>query len=272
MKVFYLGPEGSFSHSLVQKVFFDERFELIPLDSFREVIQKTVETKESVGVLAVENSITSSVHDNIDSIFQNDLKIVGEAELKINLHLFGQKGLKVEDIKQVYSHAKAFSQCNDFVFKNNLEIVETNSTSAAKRIVVSQDNPEIGFIGGFDLLDDSVEIIKEDISDEKFNLTRFVFVSQDNVQLFNIEKTKKMIKFHLKHESGSLAKVLTKLSEVGINLTKIESRPIPGTEWEYSFLIEFEGGDIDMVTSVLDEVTSRYWVIGEYPKFGKFES
>lgn len=273
MKVFYLGPEGSYSFVLARQVFADfENIEFVPCDNFDEINDKTALIDNSVGVLPFENSITSSVHDNIDGVFYNHLQVVGESELHINLHLFGLKGAKIENLRRVFSYSKALHQAANFLKRQGLVGVDVDSTSQAKADVVEKKDPSNGFIGSRDLVDSQVEILKEGVGDEKHNYTRFIFVSKDDIDLFKKSRNKRMIKFNTKHEPAALAKVLTELGDIGANLTKIESRPIPGTDWEYSFLVELICDDLEQLEKVLEEATYRYWILGSYSEGERYKS
>src|SRR5205085_5788746 len=117
---------------IVTKKVFPSGYSLVACPNFLEIVNKALIDKTSIGVLPVENSITSNVHENIDYLFKNNLHIVHEAFLKINLHLIGLKETKLTNITTVYSHQKALSQCTSFIKKHSFKIIETSSTAAGK--------------------------------------------------------------------------------------------------------------------------------------------
>lgn len=179
INVFYLGPEGSYSHILTKKTFSSD-YSLEACLSFSEIINKTIADTASFGVLPIENSITSNVHENFDYLFTGNLHIVGENFLKINLHLIGLKSAQLTDISTVYSHHKALSQCASFIKDYHLKAIEAASTAAGKDIVLDKDDKTIAAIGSKNLASHpSLHIIKENIGDQKHNITRFVFVTNN---------------------------------------------------------------------------------------------
>lgn len=269
MKIYYLGPVGSFSYIAAKNAY--PKDQLISTNSFEEIILNTESDHESLGILPIENSITSDVYVNIDSIFARKLYIVKEIYLSITMNLIGLKNSKVEKIKTVYSHPKALVQCTKYISSHKLSSVEASSTAAAQEIVMQKNDLSLAAIGSNELVDkEKLEILESNIGNEKNNKTRFVSVSSK--QSLKDEKKATAI-FSVKHEPGSLAKVLGKLAHVGINLTKIESRPIPGTEWEYKFWIDFEieKEKMKVALNTLKENSLDVRIVGVYEK-GKLYS
>lgn len=268
MKIYYLGPKGSYSHILTKQSYQNES-DLIPCESFSSIIERVLEQDESIGVLPIENSITSNVHENIDSVFTNELYIHGEAYLKISLNLIGLKNSQIEKIKTVYSHPKALAQSSLYIKNHNLKAVELYSTAEGKEQLLKNNNISEAFIGSKELgTDRRLKILEKNIGNNKHNLTRFIFISKKP----HNDSPGKIIKgtyiFTLLHRPGSLAQVLTKISSAGINLTKIESRPIPNTDWEYQFWLDFEfdGSSLSEVKNIFENDVLKYRLVGLYEK------
>ncbi len=269
MNVFFLGPEGSYSEMVAKSFFPDET--LLPQKNFVDVIHHIKTDHESVGVLPIENSITSNVHENIDALFENELFLRGERYLQIRLNLIGRPHMKVARLTHIASHPKALEQSQKFL-KNlrkknpNFEIIETSSTTEARNLVL--DHPTTAAIGGEQAVEDSLlEILDEDIADEKKNYTRFVVVSGRNLKKPLKEKGKITAIFRLNHETGALAKLLTKISDAGGNLWKIESRPVPGMDWEYAFWadVEIDESLRKPMIDLLKNETRKCRILGVYP-------
>jgi chorismate mutase / prephenate dehydratase len=275
MKVYYLGPIGSFSDILVKQVFDNKIYEFYPSNTFDDILNKILTEADSIGVLPLENSITSDIHINIDNIFNNNVKIIGEASLLIKLNLIGLKNSKLENITKIISHHQPIKQASNFIKTNNLQTEIADSTAQAVQSIIKQNNPEIAAIGSsYHVKNPDITILQTNIGNEKHNITRFVFISQqDNYNNPNVVN-KVTLSFKVKHIPGSLAKLLSAISSVEANLTKIESRPIPGTDWEYRFWVDIEVANhiIPKLIDVVSEESLEYKVIGMYSKGQKYES
>lgn len=264
-KVYFLGPKGSYSHTVVKKVFPVDK--LIDCDSFAEIVKNVLYEKDAVGVLPIENSITSNIHENMDYLFRERLTIIAEVYLKIRLFLIGFKTATIENVKKVYSHQQALSQCRQYIQEHNFTVQQTDSTAAGKNLILEIDDNRVAAIGSKGLVDEQkLKILDEDIGDEKFNITRFTFVSAMRPK---ISGNKASIMFTVSHKPGTLAKILTEFSNAEFNLIKIDSRPIPATSWEYQFWVDIENKDnknIDKNTlsDILKKNALTYKVIGIY--------
>lgn len=272
-KIYYLGPKGSYSYLVTKKIYLKE--DLIPCESFFSIVNKTLE-EGALGTLPIENSITSDVFENVDYLFSKKLIIVKEAYLKINLFLIGLQNSSLKVVKEVYSHPKALAQSSKFIEKQHLTVFESKSTAEGKEIVIETGNLRKVFIGSRDLaVDPRVKILAENIGNAKDNMTRFIIVKRLSKKNAKMKLGNKMTAiFKLVHKPGSLANLLTKLAQLQINLTKIESRPIPETQWEYQFLVDFEVDQkkIKEITQIFKENTLTVKIIGVYQKGGVYES
>src|SRR5436190_1467945 len=190
-KIFYLGPNGSYSNIVAKKVLEKTDYELIPCNSFLDIVNNTICSINTIGILPIENSITSDIHENIDYLFQNNLSIIYEAFLRINLHVIGLKNTTISDIKNVYSHPRALAQCTKFTSQHHVKTFETISTSAAKEFILQNKEKANAIIGSRELLSDhQLSLIQENIGNDQYNLTRFVFVSIDKTRNISAVKNK----------------------------------------------------------------------------------
>jgi chorismate mutase/prephenate dehydratase len=275
-KIFYLGPEDSYSYIVTRQIMLEKEYELVAVESFSKIIENTTKIKNAIGVLPIENSITSDIHENIDYLFKTDVKIFYEAFLRINLQLIGLKDAVIEDIKTVYSHERALAQCSDFIKEHHLSVKEAQSTAKGKELLLQKQDKTIGIIGSKILANNQqLKILQENIGNDMYNMTRFVFVINDNHQVSN-DANKASIIFTVPHMPGALAKLLTELAEKHMNVTKIESRPIPGTNWEYQFWIDIENPNgaitIEQLTNLFEKNTLAYKIAGIYPSGEIFAS
>lgn len=264
-RVYYLGPEGSYSFNIAKRVFGAD--DLVDCDSFAEIVKNTLTEKSSVGVLPIENSITSNIHENMDFLFKENLRIIAEAYLKIHLCLIGFRDANVKDVKRAYSHPKALSQCKQYIEAHNFTTQQTDSTASARNLILEIDDKRVAAIGGRELANDQkLKILADDIGDEKFNITRFAFVSSTKS---GDRGNKASVMFTLPHKPGTLAKILTEFSKADFNLIKIDSRPIPATGWEYQFWVDIMNKDdkeIDqnVLSGILKKNVNTYKIIGVY--------
>jgi prephenate dehydratase len=272
MDIYFLGPPGTFSHILARQVFKDTIHSLVPANSFQQIFKEICDRDGAVGIIPMENSITSNVHENVDRLFVGDLKIVGEAFLEITLHLLGSEDCKPSEVKTLYSHPKALEQCAKFLSRYRGAVVETSSTANAAQELP----PGCALIGSSALAESAgLSVLQSDIGDISQNSTRFVFVSQSEIEdTSNASCNRLTFTFQVRHEPGALVKVLKALGETGANLTKIESRPIPGRDWEYLFWVDLEISpeQRDDVCKIVKDNTLEYQILGCYPGGNTYSS
>lgn len=279
-QIITLGPNGSFS-TYGTRIFAEQKFPNFDLelaDTFHDVWKTVTKNPDIIGVLPIENSSTSNVHENIDFIFRHpELQILGEFFLPITLNLYGNPNATLSDLTVIYSHPKAFEQCENFLNAFNGKIIEVKSTSDALTIFESQKNSlqetseQIGFIGGPQLVAlTTASLLQNNIANQTDNITRFLLISQKNDRPLRLAKgkhNKATIIFETFHEKGALAKVLTLLSHLDGNLLKIESRPIPHKPANYSFWIDIDLTDTpDNLIDILRKNVQELRVVGRYEK------
>lgn len=269
-KVSIQGYEGSF-HQEAARVFFGKQVEVICCATFRDVIRIASSKKESDGgVMAIENSIAGSILPNYNLLQKSNLTIIGEVYLQIRQNLMVNPGVQLEDIREVHSHPMAIQQCFGFLDKYNWKLVETEDTALSAQHIQQHRSKHIAAIAsklaaeiyGLDLIAPNIHTLKN-------NYTRFLILQRDDIPAEIEGADKASINFHTDHSKGSLAKVLTKIAEAGINLSKLQSFPIPGSDWRYSFHadLEFDSADqfYNMIAAV-EKLTEALKIYGVYKK------
>src|SRR6187431_1740270 len=252
------GYEGSF-HQVAAQQFFGKNVLVLPCATFRDVIKIASNKKESDGgVMAIENSIAGSILANYNLLQKSNLRIIGEIYLQIKQNLLVNPGAKLEDIKEVHSHPMAIQQCFGFLDKYNWKLVETEDTALSAKHIHKHHSKHIAAIASKLAAEIyQLDMIAPNIHTLKNNYTRFLMLQPDKKSEIP-GANKASINFHTDHSKGSLAKVLTKIAEAGINLSKLQSFPIPGSDWKYSFHadVEFESVDeFDQMIRLIDPLT-----------------
>jgi prephenate dehydratase len=262
------GFEGSF-HQAAARSFFGRDTPVVCCASFRELIKKTADKRETSGaVMAIENSIVGSILANYNLLQSSDLKIVGEVYLQVKQQLLANTGVKLEDIREVHSHPMAIQQCNAFLDKYNWKLVETEDTALSAKHVRQHKSKHIAAIASklaADLFE--LNVLAPNIHTQKNNYTRFLVLKRA-AEAPEIEQANKAsVNFSTDHKMGSLAKVLTRIAEAGINLSKLQSFPIPGSDWLYSFHADMEFETKEQFYKLMESlasVTSTLKVYGIY--------
>jgi prephenate dehydratase len=273
-KIAIQGFEGSF-HQLAAQHFFGNKVEVICCATFGEVIQIAANSKQSEGgVMAIENSIAGSILPNYNLLQKSNLKIVGEIYLQIKQNLLVNPGVELSDIREVHSHPMAIQQCFGFLDKHHWKLVETEDTALSARHIHQHKNKHAAAIASTlaaELF--QLKIIAPNIHTLKNNYTRFLVLQPADKAMKIDEADKASVNFQTDHSKGSLAKVLTQIADGGINLSKLQSFPIPGSDWKYSFHADLEFETIEQLNDVLEKMkplTNLLTVYGVY-KNGKLK-
>ena len=269
-KVSIQGYEGSF-HQVAAQQFFGKDTEVVPCATFKDVIKVALNKKESDGgVMAIENSIAGSILANYNLLQKSNLRIIGEIYLTIKQNLLVNPGVKLEDIREVHSHTMALQQCYDFLDKYKWKLVETEDTALSAKHIHQHKSKHIAAIASklaADLF--NLEVIAPGIQTMKNNYTRFLMLQRQDIAQPVVEANKASVNFHTDHSRGSLAKVLTKIAEGGINLSKLQSFPIPGSDFKYSFHADMEFESIGQFNGVIDQIkplTEEVKIYGVYKR------
>jgi prephenate dehydratase len=272
IRVSIQGYEGSF-HQVAARQFFGKHVEVIPCATFRDVIKIASNKKESNGgLMAIENSIAGSILPNYNLLQKSSLQIIGEVYLPIKQQLLVNPGVQLEDIREVHSHHMAIQQCLEYLDKYNWKLVETEDTALSAKHIQQHRSKHIAAIASklaADLF--NLDVIAPNIHTLKNNYTRFLVLVPPDVAQPVADANKASVNFHTDHSRGSLARVLSRIADAGINLSKLQSSPIPGTDFQYSFYADMEFDTLDQFNAVIDSikpVTKDLRIYGVY-KNGK---
>ena len=266
------GIIGSFHDIAAHQYFNGEQIELICCSTFEQVFENIKRDPTVIGMIAIENTIAGSLLHNYDLLRESGVTIVGEHKLHIEHSICCLPDDNWDTINEVHSHPVALAQCRNFLANHpDMKAVEAEDTAGSAEYI-SKNN-----IRGWAAICSSyaaniygMKILQEDIHDNKHNYTRFLVVSNQHKAslLREVEKSNKSsIVFSLAHEEGSLSKVLTILSFYDVNLTKIQSLPIIGHEWEYLFYVDVSFDNLTRYRQSIDAITplvKNIKILGEY--------
>jgi prephenate dehydratase len=265
------GIAGSFHDQAAREYFPDRTVELVPCMAFEDLFDAVRKGAADVAVMAIENTVAGSLLPNYALIQGSHFTVFGEIFLRISQHLMALPGQKPEEIREVYSHYMAIAQTRLF-FRSypGIHLVESDDTAASAREVAERGLPGFAAIAGERAAEMyGLEILARGIETNKRNFTRFLLLYKPNgEQPFLVEEPDKAsLSFTLPHQTGSLSHVLSILSFYRISLTKIQSIPIIGQEWEYHFLTDLTFDDPVRYRQALDAIrplTHELVILGEY--------
>lgn len=226
------GIPGAYSHLTAAKVFPESR--RIPVQSFEETCRKVLDGECSLAVLPLENTTAGTVNDVYDLLADFPLYIVRAFSVPIRHHLLLVPGADPSRITTCLSHPQALAQCSKYIRKMGWKAVEVENTAVAVQKAAAGKDPSVCAIGSKEAaVINGLQVSEETICDSEHNQTRFVAISKDLIIPFDAARIS--LSFHLPHQRGSLVSVLNLFAERGLNLTKIQSRPVADKPWEYSF-------------------------------------
>lgn len=239
-KIVYLGPEGSYSNQAMDD-YFGKEVGSFPAENFRAIMEAVKSGKADYGVLPIENTSTGGITDIYDLLTEYENYIIGEHVVKIQHALLGVEGAKIEEIRTVYSHQQGIRQCRKFLEEHpNMKTVELSSTTlGAKKVCEDHDLHQAAIASTRAAKSYGLHVLQSEINQEDQNATRFIIISNQRKILRGANKMS--ISFVAPHVSGSLYQMLSHLIFNNLNMTKIESRPLPGKTFEYRFFVDFEG-------------------------------
>ena len=266
------GTLGSFHDIAAHRYFEGEDIELICCDTFEQVFDEMKKDSNVVGVVAIENTIAGSLLHNYDLLRESGAQIVGEHKLRISHSIMCLPDEDWKDITEVNSHPVALMQCREFLKKHpEFKVVETDDTAgSAKNISLHQMRGHAAICSKAAAPLYGMKILEEGIETNKHNFTRFLVLAdpwQAEELCTPSLSNKASIVFSLPHNEGSLSQVLSIFSFYKINLTKIQSLPIIGREWEYMFYIDIMYNDYTRYRQSIDAVrphTKQKKILGEY--------
>ena len=289
-KVAIQGARGSF-HELAGMKHFGQDIQCTECLTFKNVFDCVINGQTDFGVTAIENTVAGTILPNYAMLRESGVKIIGEVYLHIQQNLLALKGQSIEDIREVHSHPMAILQCQVFFEEfPHIKLIEADDTASRARWISENKLKGMAAIAGLHVAGMyGLQVIAEGIETHKKNFTRFFVIQkgqdlqdQNSKSLSSLPTfqpsnlpDKASLCFNVKHEKGSLAKVLTQLAEHEINLTKIQSLPLVGKEWEYYIHIdmEFESyNDYRNALSAIKPSLKEFIILGEYKKGVKEEA
>lgn len=266
------GFEGSFHDITAHRYFEGEQLQLICCPTFEEVFENMKNDPTVIGLTAIENTIAGSLLHNYELLRNSGMSVVGEHKTHICHCLCCLPSQNIEDIREVHSHPVALMQCREYLGKHpQMKLVEDEDTAGSAKWIAENNlegtaaicHADAAALYGLKVLDNNIE-------DNKHNFTRFLVLSDprkaDMMRPIN-ETNKSSIVFSLPHEEGSLSQVLSILSFYKMQLTKIQSLPIIGREWEYMFYVDVTYDDLVRYRQAIDAITPltrELTILGEY--------
>lgn len=271
-KVAIQGIAGCYHDIAARNYYEGEEIEIIPCNTFPDVISAIKKDPSVVGMMAIENTIAGSLLQNHELIRESGLKVTGEYKLRISHSLVALPGTSIHDVTEVNSHPIALMQCTEFLNTlPNAKVVEKEDTAMSARwIAENHMEGHAAICGKLAAEIYGMEVLAEGIETNKRNFTRFLSIADRWVAdeiMRDVDKNKSSLVFAVPHTSGSLSKVLAVLSFYDMNLTKIQSLPIIGREWEYLFYVDLTFTDFARYQKALEAIqplTKDLKILGEY--------
>lgn len=270
-KVAIQGGLGAY-HGIAAENYFGEEVEIVPCSTFRDIFTNIEKDPSIIGIMAIENTIAGSLLPNYELLKEFKLPIAGEYKQRISHCLAALPGESIHNIKEIQSHPIALMQCKEFLDKlTNIRILEHEDTALAARDIARDQTQGVAAICSRRAAEIyGLEILAQGIETNKHNYTRFLIFAQpwvvDDLQKEEV-LNKASIVFTVQHMEGSLSHVLSVFSFYSINLTKIQSLPIIGREWEYQFYVDLTFADITRFHQALHAIrplTNDISILGEY--------
>ncbi|WP_185857583.1 prephenate dehydratase [Blattabacterium cuenoti] len=241
-KIAIQGVKGCFHHAAVSRYFEGCNYKLMECSSFRELAVSVAKSNVDIGVMAIENTIAGTILTNYSLLSEYNLKIVGEVYMPIQHHIMAYPGQNIENIKEIYSHPMAILQCELFIDAHpDIKISEYSDTAAAAKYISICKKKGLAAIASENAAKEyGLEIISKNIQTITSNFTRFFVIKniKNSYKQENDSFNKASLIFKILHTTGSLSQILSLISSLGINMTKIQSIPIIQRPWEYSFYMD----------------------------------
>lgn len=275
LRVAIQGVAGCFHDAAAREYFEGQDIETVPCETFNEMFNLLKSDASMLGILAIENTIAGSLLQNHELLRQSNMTIVGEYKKYISHSIAALPGQSINDIAEVNSHPMALRQCEQYLqLHPKMKMVETYDTAGSAKMIA--ENNLVGhaaICGRYAAELYGLNVLEDDIQTNKRNFTRFLVVTDPcNAKEFKNQKAvdKASIAFTLPHSQGSLSAVLVIFSFYGMNLTKIQSLPIIGREWEYRFYVNLTFNDYTRYRQSIDAVRpliSDFKILGEYAEY-----
>ena len=271
MNIVFGGERGSFGE-LAAMAFFGPKRLIKGVEDHAAVFKAVASGNADRGVVPIENSLAGSIHQNYDSLLESGCVIVGEILLRVSQCLIANPGVAKRDVRTVYSHPAALSQCTRFLktLPRATVAAVSNTAGAVKQIKQDRSTDGAAIASRQAAIDFDMHILARNIEDEKDNITRFIIISKKPVKpVKGAAPRKTSIVFSARNIPGALSKCLNIFALCDINLFKIESRPVRGTRFNYLFYLDFNGDARNVVVKKalknLQNLTTFYRNFGSYP-------
>jgi prephenate dehydratase len=269
MKIAIQGEKGSFHEVAARRYFSYDEIEILPCSTFDLELSTVLNGLADFAVMAIENARSGSILYNYTLIRESGMKILGEQNLRIKQNLMALPDQTIDDITEIRTHPIAIAQCMTFLNQYpGITLIETDDTAGSARQISEDHEKGVAAIASADAAEIyGLQILAPGIETYKQNYTRFLVIGGE--EKGNTRGNKVSICFSTGHRPGSLAKVLVKLAELDINLSKIQSVPRMNGEWEYMFYLDLElnkNTKSDIIRRVLDKYTSNLEILGVYYK------
>ena len=253
----FAGEMKAFAHKAASQ-FFGSEIKIESASSFREVFQEVKDGRSDFGVIPLENSLAGSIHENYDLLLEYDVRIIGEITLRIVHALIGHPETKLGHIRRVISHPQALEQCRDFLeSQQDWELVAAKDTATAvRRIKEEQNLGDVAIAAREAAVLYGLTVLKEGIETNARNYTRFAVIAANKVD--NGSRKKSSLVYSTSNKPGALFDTLRIFAENGLNLVKLESRPIHGKPWEYMFYVDLEADvESDELRGVMEQLSEH---------------
>lgn len=271
MRVSIQGYRGSF-HDIVAREKFPPGTEIVERSQFFQIFEDVSAGRSDRGVVAIENSIGGSIMENFDHLLRYDLRITGEVYLRIVHNLIVLPGVRLEDIREIYTHPMAFAQCFEFLQGYpHWTRLPADDTAGSVRLLREKTLRSAAAIGSSLAAEIyGMDVLKRGIETDKKNYTRFLIIAREAARPAKADKTSLVMQ--TEHRPGSLYHCLKCFADEGLNLSRIESRPIVGKTWNYYFYLDFEAAEDAPATrralECLRRSTSMVKILGSYERGG----
>ena len=269
MKVAYQGIRGAYSEEAGLR-HFGSRCVMLGHELSAEAVDAVEKGRADCGILPVENSIAGPVGVNTDLLLSRNVAVIGEIYLPIRHCLLASHGTTLKNIASVYSHPVAIAQCSSFLRRHKLKAIPEYDTAGAAELVARRAvTGEAAIASERCARIYGLKILTRNISSESTNITRFLAFSKAGRVPHGLNREKTSLAFTAKHKPGALLRCLQRFADHGINLTRLESRPVPKNPFAYVFFVDFMGGThaapVKAALLELARDARRIKILGSYP-------
>jgi prephenate dehydratase len=265
----FQGARGAYSEAAARQLLPPET-RMLPSDTLEDVFRAVTTRRARVAVVPLENTIAGTVPGVYDLLLEHELRVIAETRLEIDHALIGTETMELEDVRRVLSHPVALGQCRAFLQRHpRMAAVAAFDTAGAVELIMRENDGSTAAIAGAHAAKAyGAKVLAEHLQDHEENFTRFVLLARADDVPGESNATRVLVVFSLRHRPGALMAALRPIADREVNLTKIESRPIPTRPFEYRFIVELEhGGDgAALAAAVADmrQATTSLRILGEY--------